>query len=101
MFNPVPKPKFRKKKKRKGFEGNASKWCQYCGMTGVMISRHHIIKRSQGGPDTPENRIDLCDGPGSKQCHLYADQKREGYKPEDLRKKKAEAERWTELLTST
>ena len=65
---------------------------------GVRIARHHIIKGSQGGLDIPENRIDLCEGPGSRNCHLYADQKREGYKPEDLRRKKREAEEWARRM---
>ena len=43
------------------------------------MNRHHIIKRSQGGDDSPENRIDLC-----ILCHPKADQKQDGYKPEDL-----------------
>lgn len=37
--------------------------CRVCG-AGGEIHRHHIVKRSQGGPDTLENVITLC-----PQCH--------------------------------
>jgi len=89
---PIPKPGKKKKKKRSGFKGKALRWCQKCGRTDAPIGRHHIKKRSQGGPDTPENRIDLCEMfPDT--CHRKADAYEEGYKPDDLRQAKAADEK--------
>ena len=34
-------------------------YCQLCGQTGV-IQVHHIIYRSHGGGDIPDNLISLC-----------------------------------------
>ena len=39
--------------------------CQICSALAVDI--HHIIKRSQGGKDTPDNLIALC-----RECHTKA-----------------------------
>lgn len=36
--------------------------CEECGSVAVDI--HHIVKRSQGGSDEPENLIALC-----RKCH--------------------------------
>jgi len=51
-------------------------YCQNCGLSNPNVRYnppHHIIKRSQGGHDTPENLIALCYGPGSNNCHDKAD----------------------------
>ena len=65
--------------------GRAKEYCTLaanlyrgCGLSksAVAYSPHHIIKRSQGGDDTPENLISLCYGPGSNTCHEKADAKR-------------------------
>lgn len=92
---PIPKPGKKVKKKRPGFKGKASPYCQVCGTNaggGVRIERHHIVKRSQGGTDAPQNRIDLCAGPGSLHCHLKAHQGQIGFAVDELRAKKQEAE---------
>jgi 5-methylcytosine-specific restriction endonuclease McrA len=40
--------------------------CQWCGsLTGVEV--HHLIHRSQGGADSPENLLSLC-----VHCHALA-----------------------------
>ncbi len=86
-----PKPGKKKKKRRPGFKGKALPYCQKCGRTDAPIGRHHIKKRSQGGDDTPENRIDLCEA-YAYTCHRKADAYEEGYKPEDLREAKRKDE---------
>jgi hypothetical protein len=48
--------------------------CQWCGIVlsrGEWNSCHHRKLRSQGGPDTPENRVMLC-GSGTTGCHFRA-----------------------------
>ena len=40
--------------------------CRVCG-TAQMVEVHHILFRSQGGPDEDWNLITLC-----KQCHMRA-----------------------------
>jgi len=80
---------YKKKKISNKFKGNALPYCQYCGITGVYIERHHIIKRSQGGKGDDRIRIDLC-VTGPNNCHKRADNKEEGYKPKDLYWKKWE-----------
>ena len=93
----ISKPTYKRKKKSKEFKTNALGYCQYCGKTGGMISRHHIIRRSQGGTDSEKNRIDLCDGyPGC--CHLKADQKANNYKSKDLYWKKWEDKKRVEKM---
>lgn len=103
---PVPKPPKRKRKRRQGFDRPPGEFCQYCGIVprgGVRIERHHITLRGMGGSRSAEihsedNRIDLCAGPGSSGCHMKAHLGAEGYRPADLRAKKAEAETWAERL---
>ena len=34
--------------------------CTYCGITGVKLQRDHIIPRSRGGSDDPENLTPAC-----------------------------------------
>ena len=42
--------------------------CALCG--GVYgCALHHVRRRSQGGDDSEENLIWLCDGPGTNDCH--------------------------------
>lgn len=38
--------------------------CADCGVNRTSLHQHHIIPRSQGGPDTPENLVGLCSN-----CH--------------------------------
>jgi len=94
--NPIPKPPPHKKKKRPGFTGPRSKYCQYCGRRGYTEA-HHIISRGAGGADTEDNRIDLCKGPGSNNCHDKAQEYRPDYLPADLERAKAEAEKWDKI----
>lgn len=49
--------------------------CQLCGMVkGSKLHVHHILKRVDGGTDTPDNLILVC-----PKCHANAD--RSGYNP--------------------
>ena len=52
-------------------------YCQYCGISAssVYYAVHHITYRSQGGHDSPDNLICLCQGPGSNNCHEMAHSK--------------------------
>lgn len=43
------------RKKVRARDGNV---CRYCGQRGEQV--HHILYRSQGGPDCPNNLILLC-----------------------------------------
>ena len=85
----IPKPKKKPKHKREpniqkkqriidpvAYEAARRPFCKRCGISSkrVTMSPHHIIKRSQGGDDVPENLINLCYGPGSNECHEKADQ---------------------------
>jgi len=38
--------------------------CEKCGVSGVRLVAHHRIPRSQGGADSPENLMCLCEN-----CH--------------------------------
>jgi len=93
-----PKPVYKKKKyKRPQFESGEPTHCHYCGLAAsdyVIIEKHHLVPVGMGGtrdPATasPENEVWLCKGPYSNSCHDHAQQYREGYMPEDLKKKKA------------
>lgn len=37
-------------------------WCQVGaeGCAGRAVHRHHILRRSRGGDDSPENTSDVC-----------------------------------------
>ncbi len=95
-----PKPGPKKKKKQLGFEDPPLDHCQYCGIhvswPDVIIARHHINNKKMGGRNddplfhSPENRIDLCEGPCATGCHKKADQRATGYTPDELRLKKQE-----------
>ena len=54
------------------FGYDRSDWigCEYCNKTSVDI--HHLIFRSQGGKDTPQNLMALC-----RECHTKAHHSRE------------------------
>jgi hypothetical protein len=91
-----PKPK-RKKRKRPEFNSPPATECMVCGLQAnyVQIEKHHIKPKGMGGtwdPKSadPENEIHLCAGPGSNYCHYKAHQYMEGYRPDDLRRIKAE-----------
>lgn len=89
----APKPGKQKKRKRPGFDTPASYICMYCGMPGVPIERHHVIAKGMGGTKDPEqhspkNRIDLCVGPGTNDCHGKA--QRYEISKEQLRERKAD-----------
>jgi 5-methylcytosine-specific restriction endonuclease McrA len=43
-----------------------NRWCQICGEPSA--STHHIVPRSHGGDDVPENLAALC-GNGVTGCH--------------------------------
>src|SRR5947207_475788 len=43
--------------------------CQQCGKRNVRLEAHHIVFRSNGGKDTLENLLTLCD-----QCHHHLHQ---------------------------
>ena len=94
----VPKPGKQKKGKAPGFDTPASYICMYCGMPGVPIERHHVIAKGMGGTKDPEqhspkNRIDLCVGPGTNDCHGRAQRYEPGYLKPDLLAKKERFER--------
>ncbi len=67
----IPKPPPRKKKRPKQ-PAIDKEFCWWCGKTGCFIAVHHITYRSQGGKDTPDNLIPLCQGPLSNCCHERA-----------------------------
>lgn len=46
---------------------NAHNACEICGRYG-RLTCHHLLKRSQGGDDVPENFAALC-GHGTIGCH--------------------------------
>ena len=94
---PIPKPVYKKKKsKRPAFQSGKATHCHWCGIEAsdyVIIEKHHIVPVGMGGtnnPDTadPNNEVWLCKGVNSNHCHDHAQQYREGYMPDDLRKAK-------------
>ena len=103
----VPKPAKRKKKKQLGFEDPPLENCQVCKIRAnppyVIIARHHIDNKKMGGRNndpafhSPENRIDVCEGPCANNCHKKADQRKPGYSKADLLKAKREDESRREL----
>jgi 5-methylcytosine-specific restriction endonuclease McrA len=58
-----PKPTKRIKNK-KALKAAEKPYCELCGRTGHIDPPHHIIFKSQGGDDAPENLITLC-----RDCH--------------------------------
>lgn len=48
------------------------KVCRWCGCEGTQV--HHVVYRSQGGPDTPDNLILLCSA-----CHGRAHSSKDAY----------------------
>lgn len=50
------------------------KACRWCRHTGTEV--HHILYRSQGGPDDPSNLILLCGA-----CHARAHSSKEAFQP--------------------
>jgi hypothetical protein len=68
-----PKPEKRIKMSRdewKELRSRILKYCAICGreIDGITGSVHHLLKRSQGGDDVPENLVPLC-GHGTSGCH--------------------------------
>jgi hypothetical protein len=47
-------------------EGFAGATCVHCGLAAQSL--HHIVPKSQGGDDVPENLAPLC-GDGTRGCH--------------------------------
>jgi hypothetical protein len=47
-------------------EGFAHATCVHCGLEAQSL--HHIVPKSQGGDDVPENLAPLC-GDGTRGCH--------------------------------
>lgn len=56
-FNPVPKIKRIKDKKK--IEDKKHD-CEYCGKKKCWTNKHHIKSKGSGGNDTEENLIELC-----------------------------------------
>lgn len=50
--------------------------CRWCGARGVALEVHHILYRSQGGPDEEWNLITLCD-----EHHRLAHSNKRRYQP--------------------
>jgi len=55
--------------------------CEYPGCHKIRQDPHHIIFKSQGGDDTPENLINLC-----RNCHDKAHGKVNGVCQHEMRK---------------
>lgn len=78
MFNPVPKPKHKRKAPKRGKRGqidnkeynkvidNHGYKCWVCGSTAIEM--HHVVFRSQGGRGVYRNLIPLCNE-HHKQAH--------------------------------
>jgi 5-methylcytosine-specific restriction endonuclease McrA len=75
MIRPVPKPPKRKRKSKRlspakyrklceEVARRAGNRCERCKPSKGRLTVHHIIKRSQGGTDTLDNLILLCE-----KCH--------------------------------
>ena len=89
---PIPKPGKRPKKNKREPNPQKTEWsriidpaaieaakrdyCVHCGITKAPRAEyyevHHIVRRSQGGDDVPENLANICKGPGTNFCHERA-----------------------------
>ena len=66
---PYWKPEKRKKAGRTQWDVLRFKLNRHCAVCGdPSQSAHHIVRKSQGGDDVPENLIGLC-GHGTRRCH--------------------------------
>lgn len=67
MIRPVPKKKRVKNPELIKELDKKIDHCEYCGATTCWLGFdwHHIIPRSQGGSDLPENLLKMCRFP----CH--------------------------------
>jgi 5-methylcytosine-specific restriction endonuclease McrA len=45
--------------------------CQVCGKTNGRLAAHHIIPRRDGGQDSMDNLITVCDGVCHKKIEPY------------------------------
>jgi len=54
-----PVPKLKRIEDRKAIAEERKPYCEVCGAPGHG-EPHHIITRGSGGPDIPENLIQLC-----------------------------------------
>jgi 5-methylcytosine-specific restriction endonuclease McrA len=52
---------------RDTLQANDGTSCGYCKVEGQPLDRHHIIPRSEGGSDNPDNIVYLCSN-----CHRQA-----------------------------
>jgi 5-methylcytosine-specific restriction endonuclease McrA len=59
----IPKPA-KRINNRKALEKASKPYCELCDRWQDIDPPHHIIFKSQGGDDTPENLISLC-----RDCH--------------------------------
>lgn len=52
-------------------------WCEarLPGCLGRATNCHHVLPRSAGGTDTPDNLLDLC-GSGTTGCHGWIEHNR-------------------------
>jgi 5-methylcytosine-specific restriction endonuclease McrA len=46
----------------------AEQRCRICGKRTHHLEAHHLVPRSQGGDDVPDNFVPLC-GPWQPSCH--------------------------------
>jgi hypothetical protein len=71
VSGPDPKPRKRVVNPDAGVEKvygpTGERACRVCRRRG-FVSRHHLVKRSQGGDDVDENIVPLC-GDGVAGCH--------------------------------
>lgn len=49
---------------RKSVYARDNHTCQRCGATNTELHAHHLLPKSRGGPDIPENLATVC-----KDCH--------------------------------
>jgi hypothetical protein len=70
QVEPRPKPQRRLKATSAQWdeirEGFAPATCVHCGLAAQSL--HHIVPKSQGGDDVPENLAPVC-GDGTRGCH--------------------------------
>lgn len=64
--SPYQQPSWRRLSRRVTAAAGA---CAYCGTT-ARLTAHHVIPRTEGGPDTPENLLVLC-----VSCHNRAERR--------------------------
>ena len=43
--------------------------CQYCGISTLELTIDHVVPRSKGGMDIPENMVCCCDSCNQDKAH--------------------------------